>query len=182
MSFAYNDWRQHIGPGAIVNPNNEIPGTNTTGPAVDSGINARWQFNVSGTVQLPWEIVAGVNFFGRDGFPIPYSFDAVTNDVQGAVPTIQIGTAGDYRYPAVFQLDLQISRAFRIGSSVTVSPELACFNALNQQPRAVSLVDRGGVCAGRQRGAGVLRQTTSSTPPLEGSPAESSAAGVRIAF
>ena len=133
VSFAYNDWRQHIGPGAIVNPNNEIPGTNTTGPVVESDINARWQFNVSGTVQLPWEIVAGVNFFGREGFPIPYSFDAYTNDVQFVVP-IQIGTAGDYRYPPVFQLDLQISRAFRIGSSVTVAPELACFNALNHSP------------------------------------------------
>ena len=156
VSFAYNDWKQHIGPGAIVSPNNEVPGTNATGPVVESDINARWQFNVSGTVQLPWEIVAGVNFFGREGFPILYTFDAFTNDVQFVVP-IQIGTAGRYRYPAVYQLDLQLSRAFRIGSSVTLSPELACFNALNQQAGVVSPERRWRVCAGR-RGAGVLPQ------------------------
>ena len=133
VSFAYNDWRQHIGSAAIVNPNNEVPGTNATGPAVESGINARWQFNVSGTVQLPWEVTAGVNFFGRDGFPILYSFDAETDDVQCGA-SIQIGTAGSYRYPALFQLDLQLSRVFRIGSILTLSPELACFNALNHSP------------------------------------------------
>jgi hypothetical protein len=134
VSFAYNDWRQHIGPGAIVNPNNEVPGTNATGPAVEGDINARWQFNVSGTVQLPWEVLAGVNFFGRDGFPILYSFDAaITNDVQGGY-SIQIGTAGSYRLAPVFQLDLQLSRVFRIGSTIALSPELACFNALNSSP------------------------------------------------
>jgi len=132
-SFAYNDWRQHIGPGAIVSPNNEKPGTNATGPVVESDINARWQFNVSGTVQLPWEVTAGVNFFGREGFPILYWFEAYTNDVVFSVP-IQIGTAGHYRYPALFQLDLQLSKVFQIGSIFTLSPELACFNALNSSP------------------------------------------------
>ena len=31
VSFAYNDWQQQIGPGAIVNPNDETPGTNASG-------------------------------------------------------------------------------------------------------------------------------------------------------
>ena len=75
VSFAYNDWQQHIGPGAIVNPNNEVPGTNATGPVVESGINATWQFNVSGMVELPLGIAAGVNLFGRQGFPTLYSVE-----------------------------------------------------------------------------------------------------------
>ena len=92
VSFAWNDARQHIGPGAIVDPNNEAPGTNATGPALNSGqINARWQFNVSGTVQLPWEIIAGVNFFGREGFPILYTFDALTHGAVFHVSPNQIG-------------------------------------------------------------------------------------------
>jgi len=47
-------------------------GSNANGPVVDGGINATWQFNVSGAVQLPLGIRAGLNLFGRQGFPVPY--------------------------------------------------------------------------------------------------------------
>jgi hypothetical protein len=142
VSFAYNDWQQHIGPGAIVNPNNETPGTNANGPVVDSGavgngfgggsvINATWQFNVSGAVELPLGIQAGLNLFGRQGFPTPYWVDTVTNDPSFSRPAIQIGQATDYRTPNVYVLDLQLSKVFMIGSRVAVSPVVACFNILN---------------------------------------------------
>ena len=52
-SFAYNDWQQHVGPGAIVDPNNMAGGTNASGPVVEGNINSKWQFNVSGMVLLP---------------------------------------------------------------------------------------------------------------------------------
>ena len=71
VSFGYNDWRQQIGPGAIVDPNNVVPGTNANGPLVDGTVNATWQFNLSGMVQLPLGIAAGMNLFGRQGFPDP---------------------------------------------------------------------------------------------------------------
>ena len=86
VSFAYNNWRQQLGPGAIVDPNNEVPGTNAGGPIVEDGINATWQFNVSGTVELPLAIRAGVNLFGRQGFPILYYVEAVTNDTRDTPP------------------------------------------------------------------------------------------------
>ena len=131
VSFAYNDWQQHIGPGAIVNPNNEVPGTNASGPVVESGINATWQFNVSGMVELPLGIAAGVNLFGRQGFPIAYFVEVATDDPKGNVPLIQIGPVTRYRTPNVYELDVQLSKAFRIGSAVTVIPEFDCFNLLN---------------------------------------------------
>ena len=141
VSFAYNDWQQHIGPGAIVNPNNETPGTNANGPVVDSGdigsggggsiINATWQFNVSGTVELPLGIQAGLNLFGRQGFPTPYFVEAVTKTQIDNRPSIQIGQATDYRTPNVYVLDLQLSKVFMIGSRVAVSPVVSCFNVLN---------------------------------------------------
>ena len=53
VSFGYNDWQQHIGPAGIINPNNEVPGTVASGPVVVGTINATWQFNVSGMVELP---------------------------------------------------------------------------------------------------------------------------------
>ena len=37
VSFGYNNSQQHIGPGAIVDPNNEVPGTNASGPVVEGG-------------------------------------------------------------------------------------------------------------------------------------------------
>ena len=143
VSFAYNDWQQHIGPGAIVNPNNETPGTNANGPVVDSGsigngvgdsvINATWQFNVSGTVELPLGIQAGLNLLGRQGFPTPHFVEAVTNDGYDSRPLIQIGQATDDRTPSVFVLDLQLSKAFLIGPRVAVVPVVACFNVLNSR-------------------------------------------------
>jgi hypothetical protein len=180
VSFAYNDWRQHIGPGAIVNPNNETPGTNATGPVVESGINARWQFNVSGMVQLPLGIAAGVNLFGREGFPILYSVDAITNDLQFNVPSIQIGPAARYRYPAVYQLDFQISRVFRVGSSMTVSPQLDCFNALNSRP---VLLRQGAVGSYEQvNGAQVFTPYEDFNTALEKLSSRVVRGGVRISF
>jgi hypothetical protein len=133
VGFAYNNWRQQLGPAAIVNPNNETPGTNASGPIVDGNINATWQFNVSGAVELPLAIRAGVNFFGRQGFPIPYFVEAWTGDTLFNIPALQIGSATDYRTLDVFQFDLQLSRDFTIGSRVTVTPILALFNLLDSR-------------------------------------------------
>ena len=116
VSFAYNDWQQHVGPGAIVNPNNETPGTNANGPSSRAASTATWQFNVSGMVELPLGISAGLNVFGRQGFPTPYFVEVVTHDPNDNQPLIQIGQATQYRTPNVYELDLQLSKAFRIGS------------------------------------------------------------------
>jgi hypothetical protein len=135
-SFAYNDWRQHIGSGAIVNPNDESPGVNSSGPV----ITATWQFNVSGSVELPLGISAGVNVFGRQGFPIPYFVGVETNDSRLNAYGLQVGTLEDHRLSSVYQVDLQIARAFRVGASITVIPQFACFNLLDRQ----TALDRDG--------------------------------------
>ena len=116
VGFSYNNWRQKIGPGAIVDPNNEVPGTNASGPLVDGNVNAAWQFNVSGSADPSVRVQAGVNLFGRQGFPILYYVEAFTYDERESVPPLQIGSATDYRAPNVYQLDLQLSRDFSIGS------------------------------------------------------------------
>ena len=132
-SFAYNNWRQRVGAAGIVDPNNVTPGSNASGPIVDGNINATWQFNVSGIATLPLGIQAGWNFFGRQGFPIPYFVDAETNDATGARPSLQIGSAAAFRTPNVYQLDLQLSRDFVIASTVTITPTFDCFNVLNSR-------------------------------------------------
>ena len=105
-------------------------------PGVADGINATWQFNVSGAVVLPFAIQAGVNFFGRQGFPIIYSVDVETHDALHQRIGLQVAPATTYRTPNVYQLDLQLARDFIIGSKVTVTPILACFNLAGQPHRA----------------------------------------------
>jgi hypothetical protein len=140
VSLAYNDWQQHIGAGAIVNPNNVSPGVNSSGLAVAGAINAHWQFNVSGSVELPLGVSAGLNFYGRQGFPIPYFVDVQTNDSGFNVYGLQVGKLEDHRLSNVYQLDLQLARAFQFGASVTVIPQFACFNVLDSH----TVLDRNG--------------------------------------
>ena len=98
-----------------------------------SFINATWQFNVSGTVELPLKITAAANFFGRQGFPIAYFVNVRSPKTPGGLQQIplQIGTVDAYRNPDVYDLDLHVERSFRIGSRVAVTPSLDCFNVAN---------------------------------------------------
>jgi hypothetical protein len=147
-SFAYNDWRQHVGTGSIVDPNNLAGGSNASGPVVQPAgnkfgtvyINSKWQFNVSGMVQLPLGIVTSANFFGRQGFPIVYHVAAVTYQ-SNFITDNQIGQVGANRLPNVFLLDVHVQKLFRIGPTVTVSPVLDCFNAANSR----TVLQRDGV-------------------------------------
>ena len=73
-------------------------------------------------------VQAGVNVFGRQGFPTVYYVGAITDDALHSAPDLQIGPATNYRTPNVYQLDFQLSRDFIFGSKITVTPILACFN------------------------------------------------------
>lgn len=134
--FGYNNWRKNVGPGAIVDPNNLLGGSNASGANTGDAfsrfgtvfINSKWQFNVSSMVQLPMGINIAANFFGRQGFVLPYFVNVLTHDTNASSPDIQIGQVDSYRLPDVYQLDLRIEKLLRIGSRVTVTPSLDCFN------------------------------------------------------
>jgi carboxypeptidase family protein/TonB-dependent receptor-like protein len=186
-SFAYNDWRQHIGPGAIVDPNNTVPNPNVSGPVVQATgdrfgpifINSKWQFNLSGLAQLPFGIEAGATFFGRQGYPVVYFVNTVTNDTRGSIISTQIGPTTAHRLSDVFDLDLHLERTFRIGSAVAVTPVLDCFNALNSH----TILERdsflGTYNASR---ATPFRQNSSFDQPSELLNSRVFRGGVRISF
>ncbi|HTO77040.1 MAG TPA: TonB-dependent receptor [Thermoanaerobaculia bacterium] len=140
-SFAYNDWRQHIGPGAIVDPNGVVPNPNVSGPVVEQTgdrfgpifVNSTWQFNVSGMVELPLGIETSANFFGRQGFPLVSFVRTFANDTRDTILGVQIGPTVSQRLSDVFELDLHAERAFRIGSTLTVTPAIDCFNAADSR-------------------------------------------------
>ena len=186
-SFAYNDWQQHVGPGAIVDPNNLAGGTNASGPVVEAVgdkfgtifINAKWQFNVSGMVQLPLGVEAAANFFGRQGFPIVYFVQAFTHDAADSAPLLQIGRVGAHRLPDVFLLDLHVEKPFRIGSTVTISPILDCFNVANSH----TVLQRNGfVGAYDAEGTPAFQQNDNFNAPVEFLNGRAFRGGVRIAF
>jgi hypothetical protein len=139
-SFAYSDWRRHLGSSAIVDPNNRVGGSDEDGGSVaePSGgatpkvfVNSRWQFNVSGLYQFPLGFQVGANFFGRQGFVLPY-FVAVRGVAASQPLLLQVGRVDDYRLGNVYELDLRLEKAFRIASSLTITPSIECFNALDR--------------------------------------------------
>ena len=142
-------------------------------------INSKWQFNVSGTVQLPLGIQAGANFFGRQGFPVIYSIQAITHDTRGNMPSIQIGQVGAYRLPDVFELDLKVEKAFRLGPSIMVSPTIDCFNVANSH----TVLQRDGFVGTYDlKRSTAFRQQGNFNEPIELLSSRAFRGGVRLSF
>jgi hypothetical protein len=183
-SFAYNDWQQQVGPGAIVDPNNMAGGSNASGPVVEQTgdkygpifINAKWQFNVSGMVQLPLGVEAAANLFGRQGYPMVYAVQAFTHDAADSQPFLQIGQVAAYRLPNVFVLDLHLERSFAIGPAIAISPMLDCFNAANSR----TVLQRYGLVGSYN--AGEFTPDKSFNNPIERLNSRVFRGGARIAF
>ena len=141
-SFAYNDWRQHLSSSSILDPNNLLGGTNADDGLVvvqgssgksDVYINSKWQFNVSGLYQLPWGVNFAANFFGRQGYALPYyvRIRGIDDPTDGTSrPHIQIGDVATHRLNNVYELDLRVEKTFPIGPAA-VSAAIDCFNVMN---------------------------------------------------
>lgn len=137
------DWKQHVGPGAIVDPTvqrlcgvcdgSEVAIGSGTGSGAFGGvyINSKWAYSVTGLYQIPIiETSLGLNLNGRQGYPLPYIF-RVTAD--GGRKYLQATTSVDeFRNPNVRDLDLNLAKDIHIWrGGVTVSADI--FNVLNSQ-------------------------------------------------
>jgi hypothetical protein len=153
-NFAWNNSRQHVGPGACVDPTNTqyssgedyIPSGCEDGsilaPNAGGGsgsfnqvnLNSRWSFNMAGAYQLPLAFTIAGNYFGRQGYPIAwYRIDAnaapPTSD--GLSRRAYILGINTYRYGWVSQFDLRLDKNIPITSSVSATLAVDCFNVLN---------------------------------------------------
>ncbi len=138
-SFGWQSFKQYIKPESIVNPNNlwAQGGQNQNGaPAVGYSskdavfIGADWQFNVTGLYQGPWGINLGMNFYGRQGYPMPYYVRARTRDVTNDRVNLLIGSVDTFRLDNVYNIDLRLEKAVKLGPVVAnLSAEL--FNVAN---------------------------------------------------
>jgi hypothetical protein len=86
-----------------------------SGPG-DIFINARWQLNVNGAYQLPWDMEVAGNLFGRDGNPIPY-FRAVTLGVDGSQRVLVSEKLDSVRFDDLWNLDLRWAKFIRANRS-----------------------------------------------------------------
>jgi hypothetical protein len=147
-SFTWNDRKQHItgdagiedpthllqGVGASIIPNNffgcsscdgAIAMDRSYGTHGNTWINAKWQYSLTGLLQLPWTSTFGANLAGREGYPVPYYYRL-------GARRILMEDLGATRNPNMMELDLRLAKAIKVGP---VALEIAGegFNILNNR-------------------------------------------------
>jgi len=138
-AFTLNNWKEHVGSGALVNPTHQdldpqLDGAQHMEFAVGSGKNyytsAKWQGNLNGMVQLPAGFEAAANLFGRQGYPKPIYLQLDTGALDGLLNVLAVSTTDQIRLKNLWDLDVRLAKTMRFGStSVTLAGEI--FNALN---------------------------------------------------
>jgi hypothetical protein len=138
-AFTLNDWRENVGPGAILNPTHhdldpQIDGAQHVEFAVGSGknyyTNAKWQFNLNGMYQLPAGFEIAANLFGRQGYPKPVYLQLDAGALDGTLNVLAVSNTDDIRLKNLWDLDLRLAKNLRFGgTNITIAGEV--FNALN---------------------------------------------------
>jgi hypothetical protein len=142
------DWKQHVGSGAIVDPTIQRGGNGTCtvcdgsqvvqGSGTGSGsfggvyINSKWAYNVTGLYQIPViETSFGVNLTGRQGYPLPYVYRVNTPHGEGLKYLLTTTDIAKYRNANLTELDLRLAKDIHLWrGGVTFSVD--AFNVLNK--------------------------------------------------
>jgi hypothetical protein len=146
IAFAFNNWVEHLGAGAVVNPTrtDSVGAGTLSGPQVDGGqvvprsggsgkgdifYNAKWQVNANGFYQLPMGFEVGANLFGRQGYALPLIIQTSAG-ADGTVRALTTATIDQNRYDNLWDLDLRVAKTITIQrAKVVLSGDL--FNAMN---------------------------------------------------
>jgi hypothetical protein len=156
FNFTWNNWTQHdtaagnsgLSPGGGFVGNGGDPSNLVGGTTVDGGpvlyqstgsgsktyvyINSKWQGTLSAMYTLPLDFNISTTLFGRQGFAAPYYtvVNSANNPLLGS-KNYQLGGADDLRNATVFEWDLGIGKAVRVGG-LTATVQADCFNVLNR--------------------------------------------------
>ena len=138
------DWKQHVGPGAIVDPTIQragggCPNCNDqevifqsagSGAKGNVYINSKWSYDLTAVYQVPViETSIGLNLNGRQGYALPYVY-RVSAGAEGTKLLLAPTTVDEFRDPNVTELDLRIAKEFRI-SRFGLTLSIDGFNMLN---------------------------------------------------
>jgi hypothetical protein len=128
LAFAYNNPQEHYDMDVPVTETGS-PTRSDTFPLIDGGtwaprsggsgsgdvfINQRWNFNVNGAYQLPWDVEVAGNLFGKQGTPYPY-FRNVNLGREGNVRVLLNDELDSIRFETLWNLDLRAAKNFRFG-------------------------------------------------------------------
>lgn len=98
--------------------------------AGDVFINGKWQVNVNGVYQLPYDLEIAGNFFGRQGNPFPI-FQTASLGLDGSQRVLVSPEVDTFRHDNLWNLDLRLAKHLRYGQfQGSLIADL--FNVLNQ--------------------------------------------------
>jgi hypothetical protein len=148
-SFAYNNPRQHVGPGACVDPTNTtynggedfVPGGCEDGGIVAPGtgapstgtsnLHSAWQFDINAAYQVPLGFTLAGSLYGRQGYPIAY-FVRDNGSADSLPRSVYVTAVDAYRYGSVLELDLRLQKDIPVTSAVSAALSLDVFNVINR--------------------------------------------------
>lgn len=142
-----SDWKQHVGPGAVVDPTPLLSNSTNSfdscsvcdGAQVASGggignnyINSRWAYSLTGVYQLPWQFNIGAALNGREGYVNPYRI-TFRDKKEGTQKNMLVSSNfDDNRLPNVTNLDLRLAKDIPLTHGTTLNLSIDAFNVLNQ--------------------------------------------------
>jgi hypothetical protein len=94
-------------------------------------LSSRYNANVSGAYQAPFGINIGANLLYRQGYP--YVLRDTVSGLRGGTATVVLEEVGSRRFDNVYQLDLRVSKDFRILNLATINISADIFNATNER-------------------------------------------------
>jgi hypothetical protein len=138
LSAAYNDAREYydqnppVGGGrsdsaVLISGSSGNPTRTDSSPLVDGGqvaprssgsgggdifVNGKWQFNLNGVYQLPYDVEVAGNLFGRDGTVFPF-FRQTALGRDGSHRVLVTSELDSFRLPTLWNLDLRLAKHFR---------------------------------------------------------------------
>lgn len=95
----------------------------------DIFVNAKWQLNINGVYELPWESEIAGNLFGRQGNPFPI-FRFASLGLDGTQRILVSPALDTFRFDDTWNLDMRFAKRFSV-ERVNARLELDVFNVLN---------------------------------------------------
>jgi hypothetical protein len=174
-NLTLQDWTQHVGAGAIVDPSHLRGGTgcstcNGSEVLVVSGgsgakgnvyINSKWASSLTGTYQIPViETSFGFNLNSRQGYAQPFVANvAVAGTGEGTKAVLLEPNTDTFRASTVTELDLRLAKDIRL-SRVGLTLSIDGFNMMNSN--TVLQRNLASVCTGSSTGTGCTATATSN--------------------
>jgi hypothetical protein len=141
-NLTLQDWKQHVGSGAIVDPTRlklcgVCDGSEVIFQSTGSGskgsvyINSKWSASLTGAYQIPViETSFGFNINSRQGYSLPYSWLVKGTGGEGNLALLAPSAVDTFRNPTVTEVDMRLAKElkfFRTGLTISIDG----FNMLN---------------------------------------------------